>query len=98
MYIFGQSSETVMDLYAKASYHPWEYYGQDEEITSLVDFIISPMVMRLGDPENLARLYKDMTRKDWFMALLDVKEYIQVKERALEDYEDRLAWAKKIAL
>ena len=40
---------------------PWEYYGQDEEITSLVDFIISPMVMRLGDPENLARLYKDMT-------------------------------------
>ena len=96
VYIFGQSSETVMDLYAKASYHPWEYYGQDEEITSLVDFIISPMVMRLGDPENLARLYKDMTRKDWFMALLDVKEYIQVKERALEDYEDRLAWAKKM--
>ena len=96
VYIFGQSSETVMDLYAKAAYHPWEYYGQDEEITSLVDFIISPMVMRLGDPENLARLYKDMTRKDWFMALLDVKEYIQVKERALEDYEDRLAWAKKM--
>ena len=52
--------------------------------------------MRLPDPENLARLYKDMSRKDWFMALLDVKDYIQAKERALADYEDRAAWAKKM--
>ena len=68
----------------------------DEEITQLVDCIISPTLMRLGDPENLARLYKDMSRKDWFMALLDVKDYIQAKERALADYEDRAAWAKKM--
>ena len=53
-------------------------------------------MMRLGDPENLARLYKDMTRKDWFMALLDVKEYIQVKEGALADFEDQMAWARKM--
>ena len=96
IYIFGKSSETVMDLYAKSAYHPWEYYGKDEEITDLVDFIISPQMMRLGDPENLARLYKDMTRKDWFMALLDVKEYIQVKEKALAEFENRMAWAKKM--
>ena len=61
-----------------------------------MDFIISPQMMRLGDPENLARLYKDMTRKDWFMALLDVKEYIQVKEQAVAEFEDRMAWAKKM--
>ena len=96
IYIFGKSSEEVMDLYAKSAYHPWDFYGKDEEITGLVDFIISPQMMRLGDPENLARLYKDMTRKDWFMALLDVKEYIQVKEQSLEEFEDRLAWAKKM--
>ena len=52
--------------------------------------------MRLGDPENLGRLYRDMTRKDWFMALLDVKDYIRVKEQLLEQYEDRQAWAKKM--
>ena len=98
VYIFGQSSETVMDLYAQSAYRPGDYYCQDEEITDLVDFLISPAMMRLGDPENLARLYKDMTRKDWFMALLDVKEYIQVKEQALADYEDRLAWARKMLI
>ena len=96
VYIFGQSSETVMELYEKSAYRPGDYYGEDPEITDLVDFIISPAMMRLGDPENLARLYKDMTRKDWFMALLDVKDYIRVKEQAVADYEDRTAWAKKM--
>ncbi len=61
-----------------------------------MDFIISPEFMRLGDPENLGRLYKDMTRKDWFMALLDVKDYIKAKETMLADYENRQAWAKKM--
>ena len=94
--IFGESSEKVMELYEKASYTPRDYYPSDPEITKLLDFIISPQVMRLGDPENLGRLYRDMTRKDWFMALLDVKDYIRVKEQLLEQYEDRQAWAKKM--
>ncbi len=94
--IFGQSSQYVMDLYEKAAYTPKDYYPADPEITELLDFIISPQVMRLGDPENLGRLYRDMTRKDWFMALLDVKDYIRAKEQLFADFEDRQAWAKKM--
>ena len=94
--IFGQSSQYVMGLYEKAAYTPKDYYPADPEITELLDFIISPQVMRLGDPENLGRLYRDMTRKDWFMALLDVKDYIRVKEQLFADFEDRQAWAKKM--
>ena len=94
--IFGQSSQYVMDLYERAAYTPKDYYPADPEIAELLDFIISPQVMRLGDPENLGRLYRDMTRKDWFMALLDVKDYIRVKEQLFADFEDRQAWAKKM--
>ena len=94
--IFGQSSQYVMDLYEKAAYTPKDYYPADPEIAELLDFIISPQVMRLGDPENLGRLYRDMTRKDWFMALLDVKDYIRAKERLFADFEDRQSWAKKM--
>ena len=94
--IFGQSSQYVMDLYEKAAYTPKDYYPADPEITELLDFIISPQVMRLGDPENLGRLYRDMTRKDWFMALLDVKDYIRAKEQLFADFEERQAWAKKM--
>ena len=36
-----------------------------------------------------------MANKDWFMALLDLEDYIQVKERVYADYEDRTAWMKK---
>lgn len=96
IYIFGESSEKVIQLYAESAYHPADFYLKDPQIAELVDFIISPAMMRLGDPENLARLYKDMSRKDWFMALLDLKAYIAAKEKMLADYEDRMAWAEKM--
>jgi glycogen phosphorylase len=51
--------------------------------------------MATGSPERLKRLHDDMANKDWFMALLDLEEYIQVKERVYADYEDRTAWMKK---
>ncbi|RKJ42234.1 glycogen/starch/alpha-glucan family phosphorylase [Acutalibacter sp. 1XD8-33] len=96
--IFGKSSDEVIDLYKEGEgrYKAADYYPADPEIEALLDFIISPTMMRLGDPENLGRLYKDMSRKDWFMALLDVKEYIAAKEGLLASYEDRRAWAKKM--
>ena len=96
--IFGKSSEEVLELYKEGEgrYSPAAYYPCDPEIEELLDFIISPALMRMGDPENLGRLYRDMSRKDWFMALLDVKEYIAAKERLLSEYEDRQAWAKKM--
>ncbi|HIR09609.1 MAG TPA: glycogen/starch/alpha-glucan phosphorylase, partial [Candidatus Avoscillospira stercoripullorum] len=46
-------------------------------------------------PVSLVRLYRDVRFKDWFMALLDLKDYIAVKERALSDFEDCAAWTKK---
>lgn len=96
--IFGKSSDEVIALYKEGEgrYSPKDFYPADPEITALLDFLISPAMMRMGDPENLGRLYKDMTRKDWFMALLDVKDYIRVKEELLSAFEDRKAWAKKM--
>ena len=69
-------------------------FGEKSE--KMVDFIISKDLMRIGDPVNLGRLYKEIVEKDWFMALLDVKDYIQTKEQMLKDYEDKNAWAKKM--
>ena len=96
IYIFGKSSNEVINLYNTRGYHPTDYYDKDETITELVDFIISKDMIRIGDPENLCRLYKEMINKDWFMTLLDIKEYIAVKERMLNDYEDHMAWASKM--
>lgn len=96
IYIFGKSSEEVIKLYDEASYCSAKIYDSDPEIEELVDFIINKKMIRIGDPLNLCRLYKELIGKDWFMTLLDVKEYIQVKEKMLGDYENQLAWAKKM--
>ena len=95
IYIFGKKSEEVIKLYDTAGYNSGEIYDNDPMIEELVDFIISKDLIRIGDPVSLARLYKEIVSKDWFMTLLDVKDYIQTKEQMLEDYEDEKAWAKK---
>ena len=50
----------------------------------------------VGDKKSLIRLYMELVTKDWFMTLLDIKDYIKVKEQAFADYENREEWAKKM--
>ena len=95
IYIFGKKSEEVIKLYETGEYNAAAIYENDV-IEELVDFIISKELIRIGDPENLARLYKEIVGKDWFMALLDIKDYIRVKEQMLLDYEDERSWSKKM--
>ena len=95
IYIFGEDSETVIDLYAKEAYKSSEFYAR-EAIKPLVDFIISDEVLAVGKKERLERLYKELINKDWFMTLLDLEDYIKVKEQMLADYENRDAWLDKV--
>ncbi len=96
IYIFGESSESVMEHYAKADYSSESIYDADEEVARLVDFIISKEMFAVGNKKSLIRLYMELLTKDWFMTLLDVKEYIHVKEKVLRDYMDRRSWEKKM--
>lgn len=96
IYIFGEKSENVIKLYETSGYCSADIYDNDPMVEELVDFIISKDLIRIGDPVNLGRLYKELVSKDWFMTLLDVKDYIKTKEQMLEDYEDETAWAKKM--
>ena len=96
IYVFGARSEKVIDLYAQSGYHSRKIYESDPKIEELVDFIISKEMIMIGDPVNLGRLYKELVSKDWFMTLLDLKDYIKTKEQMLNDYEDEKSWAKKM--
>ena len=95
IYIFGKRSEDVIRLYEEGTYSAETLYQEDEMIRELVDFIKGEELEAIGDMENLERLYKEIRSKDWFMALLDVKEYIETKEKMLADYEDEAAWSRK---
>ena len=96
IYIFGESSEEVIKHYEKADYVSRSYYENDANIKRAIDFIVSDQMKAVGCAENLERLYNELLNKDWFMTLPDFGEYVATKERIYADYEDRMAWAKKM--
>ena len=98
IYIFGESSEEVIKHYEKAEYVSRSYYENDANIKRAVDFIVSDEMMAVGCRENLERLYNELLNKDWFMTLPDFEDYMATKERIYADYEDRMAWAKKMLI
>lgn len=93
IFIFGKSSDYVIDKYKNASYVSREFY-EKPEVKKLVDFIVSDEVMSVGSKDNLERLHHELISKDWFMTLLDIEEYIEVKEACFEAYSDKESWAR----
>ncbi|MBM7642524.1 glycogen/starch/alpha-glucan family phosphorylase [Streptococcus loxodontisalivarius] len=96
IYTFGKDSDTIIDLYATSGYVSRDYYEGDQAIKEAVDFIVSDELLALGNGERLGRLHNELIVKDWFMTLIDLKEYIAVKEQMLADYEDQDAWMTKV--
>ena len=96
IYIFGDSSDTVIRRYKRGDYHSRSYYENSPALKEAVDFIISKKMLAVGDKENLERLYNELLNKDWFMTFPDFAAYCRTKEKAFSDYEDRASWAKKM--
>ena len=92
IYMFGIDSETVINHYKNADYVSRDYYEKSPVIKEAVDFIVGPQCMKIGHKENLERLYNDILNKDWFMAFIDLEDYIKVKDQMFADYEDRKHW------
>ena len=100
IFTFGVPSGQVIRLYQGEepdgrAYRSLDYYHRPA-VEELVDFLVSPELLSIGDPEELSRLWRDMKTKDWFMALLDTESYLAAKERCLQAYENRRGWARRM--
>ena len=96
IYIFGESSDEIIKHYEKMDYNSRAIYEGDADIKKYVDFIVSEPMLKYGREEHLRNVYNELLNKDWFMTLLDLKDYIKVKDQVFADYEDRNSWAKKM--
>lgn len=96
IYIFGESSESVIEHYKNADYVSKEFYESNQDIKAAVDYLVSDEMLSVGSQENLTRLHKELINKDWFMTLLDFDSYVKAKEQAFKDYENRTLWAQKM--
>lgn len=94
IYIFGKESQEIIQLYQNNGYIAYDYYQRDT-IKPLVDFIVSHGMLYFGNEQRLNRLYNELISKDYFMTLIDLEDYINVKEAMLKDYEKVDDWYKK---
>lgn len=96
IYIFGAESDEVIEHYAKADYVSRDYYEKNAALKETVDFITGEQMFKVGDETQLNRLKNELLNKDWFMTFLDFDSYVETKEKAYADFNDREAWAKKM--
>lgn len=96
IYIFGQTSQQVIDHYEQKDYLSRSFYEKNSRLKETVDFIVGKELQKIGSAEHLNRLYKELINKDWFMTLLDFEDYLKVKNQMFEDYQDQTKWAQKM--
>lgn len=93
-----RDSDTVIERYKRGDYSSKEYYENDEVLKEAVDFIISDEMLKVGNEENLTRLYNELLNKDWFMTFPDFEDYLRVKDKVFRDYDNRYLFAKKMMI
>ena len=98
IFTFGESSETVIARYERGDYKSKDWYAKDKDLKAAVDFIVGKEMMKIGQKENLDRLYKELLNKDWFMTFPDFEDYVKTREKAYEAYTARTEWAKKMLI
>ena len=96
IFTFGESSETVIARYERGDYTSKDWYEKDKDLKAAVDFIVGKELLKIGQKENLERLYKELLNKDWFMTFPDFQDYVKTREKAYAAYTDRTEWAKKM--
>ncbi len=98
IFTFGESSETVIARYERGDYKSKDWYEKEKDLKSAVDFIVGKEMMKIGQKENLERLYEELLNKDWFMTFPDFKDYVKTREEAYAAYTNRAEWAKKMLI
>ncbi len=96
IFIFGKSSEEVIDLYKTGDYRSIDYALNDPELDEILRFMLSANMISRGSYDNIMNVHRNLLTHDWFMTLLDYHSYVEEKDKAIEAYSDQRAWAKKM--
>ncbi len=103
MFIFGMSSDEVIEHEHRHDYNPMDIYNNDADIkrvvNQMVDGTYSP-----NDHELFRDLYNSLLNSqggqvaDRYFILADFRSYVEAQRKISEFYKDREAWAKSVIL
>ena len=102
-FIFGLSSQEVIDYENKGGYNPQEIFNNDPDIRKVLMQLINGYYCP-DDPERFRDLYNSLlntqvsSRADTYFILKDFKSYAEAQKRVEEAYKDEKRWAKMAIL
>jgi len=102
-FIFGLSSQEVIEYERNRSYNPMEIYNSDWELRQVVDQLVDGTYSG-GDREMYRDLYNSLLnngssdRPDTYFILKDFRSYAEAQKRVEEAYRDRDRWARMALL
>ena len=102
-FIFGLSSDEVINYEQNGGYNPWDIYNNDPDVRKVVDQLVNGTYSN-GDTEMYRDLYNSLlntrggNRADMYFILKDFRAYAEAQEKVGAAYEDKERWAKMALL
>ena len=102
IFIFGLSSEQVINYEVNGGYDPMQIYNQNPNIRKVVDHLIDGSFS--DNRELFMPLYnallntKNSSRADMYFILKDFESYAETQQQIAEAYKDPHRWAKMALL
>ena len=101
-FIFGLSSEQVINFENNGGYDPTYYFNTDQEIRRVLMQLINGQFSN-GDMEMFREIYDSLLsgkygRADQYFILADFRSYAEAQHRVEEAYRDEERWAKMAIL
>ena len=102
-FIFGLSSDEVINYENNGGYDPMQYFNNDPDIRNVLMQLINGTYSN-GDFEMFREIYDSLLntncsdRADTYFILADFKSYADAQRRVEEAYRDEAGWAKKALL
>ena len=98
-FIFGLSSEEVINYENNGGYNPTDIYFNDWELKRVIDQLMDGTYAN-GDHEMYKNLYNSLLntqctdRADTYFILKDFRSYAEAQKRVEEAYRDQQRWAR----
>ena len=102
-FIFGLSSDEVINYEQNGGYNPWDIYNNDPDVRKVVDQLVNGTYSN-GDTKMYRDLYNSLlntkggNRADMYFILKDFRAYAEAQEKVGAAYEDKERWAKMALL
>ncbi|MDE7063713.1 MAG: glycogen/starch/alpha-glucan phosphorylase [Lachnospiraceae bacterium] len=99
MFIFGMSSDEVIEHEQKRDYDPMQIFNHDQDIRQvlmqLINGFYSPQDSELFRPLYNSLLNTQCTQyADTYFILADFRSYAEAQKKVMEAYKDEKKWAK----